>query len=136
MVRILSRLGAVIAGVVLLATVHVGAASASAVTFGCRIAPGYTFTFEPACGNDKPATSYSVAFAVQNLSSGSHTFSWSITGDWTSVVTGCGPTDQYCTVATRGSSADREVQGRVTVDGSATFYAYAFISAYCGSYRC
>jgi hypothetical protein len=100
---------------------------------GCRIAPGYTFAFEGVCVNDKPASSYAVAFH-QQAPEGS-TFSWTITGDWTSVVSGCGPTSSYCTVRTPGSSADREVHAHVVANGVASGYR-AFIRAYCGSYLC
>jgi len=131
MLRILSRLGAVVVGVFLLAAVQ--SAPASAVDAeGCRIAPGYTFTFSPTCVNDMAATSYSVAFHAPAGSS----YAWSITGDWVAVIGGCGSADAYCTVSTRGSNIDREVQAQVTVGGVGTRSYTAYIRAFCGSYLC
>ena len=88
--------------------------------------------------SSRPASSYTVAFAVQNTS-GTYTFSWSITGDWTSVVTGCGSADAFCTVRTNGSTYDHGVHGQVTFSQggqSVTRQSSAFIRIYCGSVPC
>lgn len=46
-------------------------------------------------------------------------------------VRGCGAADDYCTVTTRGSNADRNVDG-----AKGGYYFSAYIRAYCGSYLC
>lgn len=126
MLRLLSRLGVAVATLFLFTAVQAGPAQAEDAA-GCRIAPGYTFDFRPFCVNDRAASSYTVAFHVPAGTTGT----WSITGDWVSVWVGCGATDDYCTVTTRGSSADREVQG-----AKGGYYFHAYIRAYCGSYLC
>lgn len=131
MFRLLSRLGAVLAAVLLLTAVQTGPASAADAE-GCRIAPGSTFTFSPFCVNDRAATSYTVAFHAPAGTS----YAWTVTGDWNAVWTGCGPTNAYCTVTTGGSGQDREVQAYVTVDGTVSGYYSAYIRAYCGRYLC
>lgn len=131
MLRILTRLGAVLAGILLFSIAYVGPASASDAS-GCRIAPGRTFTFSPHCRNDKPADSYTVAFHAPD---GAGSYAWSVTGDWTSVWTGCGTGDSYCTVTTNGSSYDHQVYARVVAGGTGYSY-FAGILAYCGTYLC
>lgn len=126
MTRLLMRIGAVLAGLLVVCAVQAGPASAADAA-GCRIAPGTEFAFKPFCVNTKAASSYTVAFHVPAGTTGT----WTVTGDWVSVYVGCGATDDYCTVTTRGSSADREVQG---AKGGYSFDAY--IRAYCGSSLC
>jgi hypothetical protein len=125
--RNLTRLGAMLAGLLLIFAVQAGPASA-ADAVGCRIAPGYTFTFNQFCYNDKAASSYTVAFHAPAGTAGA----WSITGDWNSVWVGCGATDDYCTVTTGGSGTDREVYG----SKGGVFVGSAYIRAYCGTYLC
>ncbi|HZB49138.1 MAG TPA: hypothetical protein VE547_08600 [Mycobacteriales bacterium] len=137
--RPLLRLATVIAGLLLLTTLPAAPAGAiGGETFGCRLSPGTVLTYKQTCLNSRPASSYTVAFAVQNTS-GTYTFSWSITGDWTSVVTGCGSADAYCTVRTNGSTYDHSVHGQVTFSQagqSVTRQSSAFIRIYCGSVPC
>lgn len=116
MVRVLSRLGAVVLGVLMLTAVHSPQASADG-GIGCRIAPGYTFTFEDPCSNDKGANTYGVAFAfpyLQNVSG--YTFTWSVTGGTYTVFAGCGTTDYFCNVNVR--NVDREYLGVGTFSGN------------------
>jgi hypothetical protein len=124
--RTLTRLGAALAGLLLVFAVQAGPASAADAA-GCRIAPGTEFAFKTFCVNTKPAASYSVAFHAPAGTTGA----WSITGDWTGVVGGCGAADDYCTVTTPGSGADREVQG-----SKGGFSSHALIRAYCGRVLC
>jgi hypothetical protein len=124
--RSLTRLGVAVAALFLLTAVQAAPASADDAP-GCRIAPGYTFDFRTFCVNDKAASSYTVAFHVPAGTTGT----WSITGDWVSVYVGCGAADDYCTVTTRGSNADRNVDG-----AKGGYYFSAYIRAYCGSYLC
>lgn len=132
--RALSRLGAVVAGLLLLVLAVPASPAAAVDATGCRIAPGATFTFSPFCVNDRAATSYSVAFHAPDGAAG---YAWSVTGDWTGVVvTGCGSTNAYCTVRTAGSNTDREVSGTVLVDGTTTYTSHAYIRAFCGSQLC
>ena len=126
MLRTLSRLGAVLAGLLLAVAVQAAPASAADAA-GCRIAPGTEFAFKTFCVNTRPASSYSVAFHAPAGTVGT----WSITGDWTGVVGGCGAADDYCTVTTPGSGADRTVQGT-----KGSFSSHAYIRAYCGTYLC
>ena len=126
MLRTLTRLGAVLAGLLLVFAVQAGPASAADAP-GCRLAPGTEFAFKTFCVNTKPAASYSVAFHAPAGTAGA----WSITGDWISVIGGCGAADEYCTVKTGGSNTDR------TVDGAkGTFHSHAYIRAYCGTALC
>jgi hypothetical protein len=127
MLRTLVRLGVAAATFFLLTAVQTGPATAADAT-GCRIAPGTTFDFRQFCVNDRPASSYSVAFHAPAGTAGA----WSITGDWVSVYVGCGATDDYCTVTTRGSNADREVQG----SKGGQFVGSAYIRWFCGSQLC
>jgi hypothetical protein len=129
MVRVLARLGAVVLGVLLLTTVQSPPAGASGpYGYGCRIAPGYTFTFNDPCGNDKGANSYGVAFAFPALQGVSgYTYTWSVTGGPYTVFGGCGSTDYFCNVTVR--NVDREYFGVGTysgngLSGSGTAYAY------------
>jgi hypothetical protein len=131
MVRILFRLLAAVAGL-LLAGAMAATPAQAADAVGCRIAPGTNFAFEASCVNTLPASSYAVAFHAPTGSS----YSWSVTGDWTSVIGGCGATDEYCTVATPGSNREREVDSVVTVNGTTTVFSTAIINAYCGSQFC
>lgn len=127
MLRILSRLAVVVTGFLALTAAQTGPAVAADAT-GCRIAPGVTFDFRPFCVNDRPASSYTVAFHAPAGTAGA----WSITGDWVAVYVGCGATDDYCTVTTRGSNADREVQG----SKGGLFVGSAYIRWFCGSQLC
>jgi hypothetical protein len=125
--RILTRLGIAVATLFLFTAVQAGPAAAADAT-GCRIAPGTVFTFSQFCTNSKPASSYTVAFHAPPGTVGA----WSVTGNWQSVYAGCGATDDYCTVTTGGSNADREVSGS---KGDLSV-GYAYINRYCGSYLC
>lgn len=127
MLRMLSRLAVAVASLFLLTAVQASPAQAADAA-GCRIAPGYTFTFDQFCVNDRPASSYTVAFHAPAGTAGA----WTITGDWVSVYVGCGAADEYCTVTTRGSNADREVQG----SKGGVFVGSAYIRWFCGSQLC
>ena len=126
MLRSLTRLGAVLAGLLLVFAVQAGPASAADAA-GCRLAPGTEFAFKTFCVNTKPANSYTVAFHAPAGTAGA----WSITGDWVAVWTGCGAADEYCTVTTGGSGTDRMVDG-----SKGSFSAHAYIRAYCGTALC
>jgi hypothetical protein len=131
MMRILSRLLAAVAGLLLVTAVAAAPAQATDAV-GCRFAPGTNFLFEASCVNNLPASSYAVAFHAPTGTS----YAWSITGDWTSVIGGCGATDEYCTVATPGSNREHEVDSAVTVNGTTTVFSTAFINQYCGNQFC
>lgn len=139
MLRILLRLGAVLASVLFVTTVHTGPASAfGGETVGCRISPGRTFTFTEFCTNDRPiGGTCTVAFAVQNLSGAGYTFSWSLSGHYLAVVGGCGSTDSTCRVSV--SRATQELVGSVNwtqAGQTGSGAAYADIEPWCGQYLC
>ncbi len=108
-------------------------------TFGCRIAPGTTFTFQQSCMNDPvQASQYNVGFAVQNLSGSGYTFSWTITGQYVNIYTGCTATSSDCAVFVRGGNF-REISATVTYTQggvSASQTAYAEIEPVCGNQYC
>jgi hypothetical protein len=142
MSRIRSRLANAIACAVAAATLVVAPASPAAAfgdeTFGCRIAPGTVFTWNEFCANSAPASTYNVGFAVFNTS-GSYTYSWTITGDYRSIITGCTPTSYDCAVSVRRGVSDQWVTGTVTYTQngqSATQTAYAIVMPYCGNLLC
>jgi hypothetical protein len=116
------------------------AAAVGGETFGCRIAPGTTFTFTPVCYNDPvPATTYTVGFAVQNRSGSGYTYSWSISGPYQSVYVGCTPTSSDCAVTVRRSSGEEEIVATVTytqAGQSASRTSYAYIEPVCGTSFC
>ena len=122
-----------------LTTTAVTASPASAFggeTFGCRVAPGHTFTWQEFCTNDSPADQYNVGFAVLNTS-GAYTFSWSITGSYQSVITGCTSTSSDCALLVRRGFRELTVSVTYTQNGqSATRTAYADIEPFCGSQLC
>ncbi|MGN9769154.1 hypothetical protein ACTMS2_28770 [Micromonospora sp. SD12] len=133
---------ALVASLLAVATLGLATASPAAAfggeTFGCRVAPGTIFTWETTCLNSKPATMYNVGFAVLNTA-GSYTYSWTVTGPYEYVITGCTTTSYDCAVAVRGGSNDSEITASVTYSQggqSATRSATAIIRGYCGSYLC
>jgi len=142
--RIKMLVGVAVAALVATATwVAVDAPAAQAFggeTFGCRFSPGTVFTFNSPCLNNKPAPSgYTLAFEVQNLSGSGYTFSWTLSGDYLSIFSGCTSTSVACVVTTPGSNADHDISATVTYSQggqSATKQASAFIRAYCGNQLC
>ncbi|GIG59969.1 hypothetical protein Lfu02_43410 [Longispora fulva] len=129
------------AGVVAATSLTLSSASPAAAfggeTFGCRIAPGTIFTWSQYCNNSVPASTYNVAFQV--FGSGSYTYSWSISGPYTSVITGCTSTSPACAVSVPGGMFDSEIYATVTYSQggeSATRSSVAILNAYCGSYLC
>ena len=126
------------------AALVVGSATPAAAfggeTFGCRIAPGTTFTFSPVCYNDPvAANSYTVGFAVQNRSGSDYTFAWSLSGPYQSVYAGCTPTSSDCAVIVSRSSGEKEIAATVTYTQggqSASRTAYAYIEPVCGTFYC
>lgn len=140
--RTLRRVGNLVAALFLsVAFVVTAAPSAGAIgneTFGCRIAPGTEFQWFQYCTNTSPATTYNVAFAVQNTS-GSYTYSWTISGPYQYVITGCTSTSPTCAVAVPGGQTDKEITGTVTFTQSgqsATREAYAYVHGFCGTEYC
>lgn len=105
-------------------------------TFGCRIAPGTEFDWYPTCTNSGGAQTYNVGFAVLDTS-GTYTYSWTITGSYRYVITGCTSTSYDCAVATgRGG---KEISATVTYTQAgqgATQTATAYIEPWCGSRPC
>ncbi|MFL6130862.1 MAG: hypothetical protein ACJ73E_17580 [Mycobacteriales bacterium] len=115
----------------------VGSASPAAAfggeTFGCRVAPGTDFTWREFCSNTKQATTYNVGFAVLNTS-GTYTYSWTITGPYQYVITGCTSTSYDCAVAVTAGAGDKVIDGTVTYTQngqSATQWAEATVMPYC-----
>jgi Flp pilus assembly protein TadG len=133
----------ILTALVLAAAFAVTAApSASAIgneTFGCRIAPGTEFGWYQYCTNTSPAvTTYNVAFLVQNTT-GTYTYSWSVSGPYQYVITGCTSTSPACAVSVSGGQSDKEITGTVTItqDGqSITRQAYAYVHGFCGPVYC
>jgi hypothetical protein len=119
-----------------------GASPASAAfgdeTFGCRVAPGTDLAWRGVCYNNRPATTYNAGFALLNTS-GTYTFSWSISGTGTSVITGCNAVSSDCAISVAGGSSDGWVTVSVTYHQngqSATARATAIIRGYCGGQLC
>ncbi|MEV0393392.1 hypothetical protein [Polymorphospora rubra] len=138
--RIRSALASVAACLVAAATFTLaGATPAAAIgqeTFGCRIAPGVVLTWNTYCTNSAPASTYNAGFAVQNTS-GSYTFSWSISGPYQSINTGCTATSSSCSVWVANSDATIVATVTYTQNGqSRTQTSYATINRYCGSQLC
>ena len=126
MIRTLSRLAVAAATLFVLTAVQTGPAHAADAT-GCRVAPGTVFTFDQFCMNSKPASTYTVAFHAPFASG-----AWSITGPYTSVYTGCGAGDEYCTVTVRGPGGSREIIGYK----AGAFIGSASIEPFCGNQYC
>jgi hypothetical protein len=126
MLRLLARLGVAAATMFVLTAVQTGPAHAADAT-GCRVAPGHVFTFAEYCTNSAPASTYTVAFHAPFANG-----AWSITGPYSSVYTGCGATDEYCTVTVRGPGGSREIQG----SKAGVFVGSASIEPWCGQYLC
>ena len=115
------------------------AAAFGGETFGCRVAPGTDFQWRQYCFNTKYATTYNVGFAVLNTSGTGYTYQWTISGDYQYVITGCTSTSYDCAVSVRIGAGDKEILASVTYTQngqSATRYADATISPYCGSEIC
>ncbi|MGY0230812.1 hypothetical protein [Longispora urticae] len=84
------------------------------------------------------ATTYNVAFQVQNLS-GAYTYSWNVSGPYTSVITGCTSSSATCAVSVPGGAFDSEIHAAVTYSQggqSATRYSVAILRARCGGMLC
>lgn len=140
--RLRSTLAGFAAVIVAATTFTLSTASPAAAfggeTFGCRIAPGTIFNWYQYCHNSKPASTYNVAFQVFG-GSGDYTYSWNVTGPWTSVITGCTSTSVACAVAVPGGAFDSEIYATVTISQggqSATMNSVAILNAYCGNYLC
>lgn len=104
-------------------------------TFGCRISPGTVFTWNTTCNNNtEPANTYNVGFMVQNTSGSGYSYTWSISGPYTSVYSGCTSTSADCAVLVSGRAGDEEIDATVTVTQagqSEVFTSHAFINAWC-----
>src|SRR5215212_4146168 len=109
--RVLAGLATVLA---VTTSVVAGSASPAAAfggeTFGCRVSPGTDFVWREFCSNTKYATNYNAGFAVLNTSGSGYTYQWTITGNYTSIYTGCTSTSYDCAVWVRVG----EVQVTVT----------------------
>jgi hypothetical protein len=86
---------------------------------GCRVAPGTVFTFNQNCSNSaNGATSYGVAFQVQNETAPS-TYSWSVPADYQSRISGgCTSTSSVCNINVPNKTADITVSVTLTQGGS------------------
>jgi hypothetical protein len=137
MTRRLLALLATLAATVGIAAFNAGNAAATGTTFGCRIAPGTEFNFYDVCHNTKPASTYGVAFMVQNPSPGS-TYSWSVPANYQSKISaGCTSTSASCNVSVPSYDQDITVDVAVTVGGVTTWFSStAVIMAYCGTNYC
>lgn len=139
--RIRSFLASLAVCVVATTTLSVAAASPAAAfgneTFGCRVSPGSVLTWNQFCRNSTPASVYNAGFAVLNTS-GSYTYSWSISGPYQSVFVGCTSTSHDCAVWVDGSTdATVSVTVTYTQNGqSATRTARATIIPFCGNQFC
>lgn len=138
--RIRGALAGLFASLVAVASLSVVTATPAAAfgqeSFGCRIAPGTILDFHPSCYNNRPATTYSVGFAVLNTS-GTYTYSWSISGPYQYVITGCTSTSSGCAVAAPNEDAGIHVTVTYSQGGqSATKSATAIIRRFCGNYLC
>lgn len=131
--RIRHALAALAACVAVATSLTLGTASPALAfggeTFGCRIAPGTVLTWSPTCTNSMTATTYNVGFAVLN-GSGAYTYSWSISGPYQFVITGCTSTSYDCAVSVRGFG-ERTITATVTYSqagqsATATSTAYIF----------
>jgi hypothetical protein len=133
---VLSLLGCLLAVVTTTAVTAAPASAFGGETFGCRVAPGHTFTWSEFCTNDSPANQYNVGFAVLNTS-GAYSFSWQITGSYQSVFTGCTSTSSDCALLVGRGYRELSVTVTYTQNGqSATRTAYADIEPFCGSQLC
>ncbi|WFE20017.1 hypothetical protein O7621_19105 [Solwaraspora sp. WMMD937] len=106
-------------------------------TFGCRVAPGTDLVWRSICYNNQPAGTYNAGFAVRNTSGTGYTYSWSISGSYLYVITGCTTTSSDCALAM--PNADGAVQVTVTytqAGQSATSSTTAVIRQFCGTYLC
>ncbi|GAB7051434.1 hypothetical protein [Catenuloplanes indicus] len=104
-------------------------------TFGCRVSPGPVVPFTPVCTNLHLYRNVQVGFLVDNLS-GSYTFSWNVTGPYSSVVSGCTATSASCAVAVSAVS-DMEIVAWVTYSQNgqtASKRASATINAVCAEF--
>jgi hypothetical protein len=140
--RVRTVLAGVSACVLAAVSLVVGTASPAAAfgaeTFGCRIAPGTILTWNTSCHNSEPATTYNVGFAVLNTT-GTYTYSWTITGSYLYIIEGCTSTSYDCALAEPGGSSDSRVSATVTyTQGTqqATKSAHAVINGYCGTMLC
>lgn len=140
--RIRSALAAVAACTLAAASLSLATASPAAAfgqeTFGCRLSPGTVLTWKTLCTNSKPSSRYNAAFDVHNTS-GDYSYSWTIDGDYTSIIGGCTATSSTCAVALPGSSTDSMVSVTVTYsqgEQSATRTAHAVVLMYCGTVYC
>jgi hypothetical protein len=140
--RIRSALSAVAASTLAAASLSLATASPAAAfgqeTFGCRLSPGTVLTWKSVCSNSKPSSRYNAAFAVLNTS-GDYTYSWTIGGDYTSIVGGCTATSSSCAIALPGSSTDSLASVTVTYSQggqSATRTAHAVVFMTCGTMYC
>ncbi|MGX7826358.1 hypothetical protein ACTG9Q_14815 [Actinokineospora sp. 24-640] len=113
------------------------ASAFGAETFGCRIAPGTVFEWNEFCTNSRGASEYNVGFAVLNTSGTGYTYSWSISGAYRYVITGCTSTSHDCAVAVGRSGQSITTTVTYSQNGhSATKTAYATIEPWCGSQPC
>jgi hypothetical protein len=124
---------------VLMATAGIAASASPAQafggeTFGCRIT---TVTWSSPCFNTRGAATYTAGFNVLNLSGSDYTFTWSYSGDYLYVKSGCTPADSGCGLAM--ANTDGGVVVRVTyTQGGQTGgqQATAIIRQFCGPVLC
>lgn len=133
--RAMVRLAAVVlAGTASLVFAGAPAQALGGESLGCRIAPGPAVDWALQCLNHWEAPKYSVGFAVLGRSGDGYTYEWSITGPYTSVITGCVPTSYDCAVEVNGGMIDKDIVAQVEISqGGQTILrqANAFIRGFC-----
>lgn len=132
--RVRSFLASLVVGVLAATALSVATPSPAAATtepFYCAVGTG---SWGVDCMDDGPASTYYVTFFLLNPAS-SYTYSWTISGPYQSIVSGCTSTSSNCMVSVRRSGSDVAITGRVSYAG-VTKVSHAVIRAWCGSYLC
>jgi hypothetical protein len=103
-------------------------------TFGCRIT---TVTWSTPCYNTRGGSSYTAGFNVLNLSGTGYTFSWSYSGDYLYVKSGCTPADSGCGLAMAYTDGFASVTVTYSQGGqTASKSAVAIVRQFCGPVLC
>ena len=130
------RILAVLAVAVLAIPINIGLSSPAAAafgdeTFGCRVSPGTDLTWRTHCMNNLPSASYVAGFALLNTT-GSYTFSWSISGSHNGILSGCTSTSSDCALHVSDGSSVTVTVTYSQGGQSRTQSAAATIIPYCG----
>jgi hypothetical protein len=119
----------------------VAAASTGAVgqdELGCRMTPATVGTYQSPCFNSKAASGYTLTF-YYDPSVIHDSYSWALSGPYSSVVSGCTAASPGCTVLIAGSGRDFEVSATVAATRggvTATSSTTAYIVTFCGAAPC